>query len=340
MAMARAEASAKMIAAQRAHQQGLPPGNDRLTVAAWLDHFLEHHARPRLRPGSYAAYSSHVHHHLKPELGRLPLAKLTAGHVQKMLNDKAASGLAPATVQRVRATLRRALNVALRQGLVPRNVATLVDLPRATHPPVEPFTPEQARQFLAAMGDHPLEPLFTPALTVGLRQGELLGLRWSDVDLDAGRLVVRQQLQRVDGRLQLVEPKSESSRRTLALPVVAVGAIRRQRGLQGRQRLLAGDRWQDGGFVFTTSKGTPLDGSTVTHAFQRALADAGLPRQRFHDLRHACATLQLAQGVPLKVVSERLGHSQIGLTADVYSHVVPALDREAASRMDAVFEGP
>ncbi len=172
-----------------------------------------------------------------------------------------------------------------------------------------------------------------------LRRGEALGLRWTDVDLDTSTLKVRTSLQRVDGRLQLVEPKTARSRRTIALPQSAIIALRHHRVRQLQERLLAGQRWHDTGMVFTTTIGTPLDPRNVYRHFQRALAEAGLPQKRFHDLRHTCATLLLAQGVHPRGVMDILGHSQIALTMDTYSHVIPALQREAAGRMDALLAG-
>lgn len=176
---------------------------------------------------------------------------------------------------------------------------------------------------------------------MGRRQGEILGLAWSDVDLDSSTLTVRHALQRVEGALVLVEPKSATSRRVIALPVLVRDALRAHRARQRTERLLAGSRWQDDSrdLVFRTTVGTPMDGIAVTRRFQAVLRDAALPRQRFHDLRHACASLLLAQGVAPRVVMETLGHSQISLTLDTYSHVIPALGRAAADQMDAVL-GP
>jgi integrase len=211
-----------------------------------------------------------------------------------------------------------------------------VDPPRVRRPEIHPLTPEQARTFLdAARGDR-LEALYSVALAIGLRQGEALGLRWEHIDLDGGELRVRVALQRIAGKLQLVEPKTRQSRRTIPLPQVAVNALRAHRVSQLEERLLAGDRWVDTGLVFCTPKGTPLDARNVTRRFQKLLKQTDLPHQRFHDLRHTCATLLLVQGVPPRVVMEILGHSQISLTMDTYTHVVPALKREAANRMDAL----
>jgi len=186
---------------------------------------------------------------------------------------------------------------------------------------------------------HRLGALFTVALALGLRQGEALGLRWDAVDFQTGVLTVRAALQRVGKQWQLVEPKSERSRRTIALPRVAVVALRAHRVRQKRERLLAGGDWKEAGFVFTTQIGTPLDPINLTKTFKRLLRVAGLPSIRFHDLRHTAATFLLAQGVDARTIMETLGHSQISLTLNTYSHVLPSLQRDAALRMNKILAG-
>lgn len=241
----------------------------------------------------------------------------------------------------IRAVLRQALGQAERWGLVTRNVAKLAEPPRLRRREVQPLSPEEARALLIAISDDRLESLYLIAIGVGLRQGEILGLAWSDVDFETSTVTVRNALQRVAGKLALVEPKSTTSRRTVAMPRFVRDALWAHRGRQRTQRLLAGSRWHDDprNLVFTTTVGTPMDGIAVTRRFQATLATAGLPRQRFHDLRHLCATLLLAQGVAPRVVMETLGHSQISLTLNTYSHVIPALGRAAADEMDAIL-GP
>lgn len=218
-----------------------------------------------------------------------------------------------------------------------RNVARLAEPPRLPHREVHSLTVDQARVLLEAIRGERLEGLYLVALGTGLRQGEILGLGWAEVDHRAGTLTVCHALQRVAGSLTLVEPKSATSRRTIALPGFVAAALRAQQNRQRRERLLAGSRWHEDPreLVFTTTIGTPLDGITVTRRFQALLVTAGLPRQRFHDLRHACASILLAQGVAPRVVMETLGHSQISLTLNTYSHVIPALGRAAADEMDA-----
>jgi integrase len=332
--LTRREVQDKLDRAKLDVQQGLPVGVDgRLTLAEYLRQWLADVVRPSVRPSTYTAYEMHVRLHLVPELGRVRLAKLTPQQVQSLLNRKLAEGLSPGSVHHLRAVLRRALNQAMRWDLVPRNVATLVDPPRIPRREVHAMTPVEARRLLALVSSDRLGALYAVALVVGLRQGEALGLTWDDVDLEVGRLTVRRALQRVNGRLQFVEPKSSRASRTIALPPTIVAELRAHRVRQLEERVWAGARWHEHGLIFASSIGT-LDGMNVTHRLQRMLKDAGLSPMRFHDLRHASASLLLAQGVHPRVVMEILGHSQISLTMNTYSHVIPSLQVEAAARME------
>jgi integrase len=196
--------------------------------------------------------------------------------------------------------------------------------------------PEQARAFLEAVRGDRMEALYVLALSTGLRQGELLGLTWSGLDSEAGELRVSQALQRIQGQLQFVAPKTAKSRRSVTLPEVALEALRAHRARQAEDRLFAGSGWHESGLVFTTRRGTPLEPRNATRGFKRFLRRAGLPDMRFHDLRHSFATLLLIQGASPRVVMEMLGHSQIALTMNTYSHVIPAMQREAAAKLDAL----
>jgi integrase len=322
--------------ALRDRDAGLQVAGGRLSVAEFLARWMDEAARHRLRPRTFVGYRVIVNRHLVPSLGRTPLPKLTAVQVQGMLNRLTAEGASPQTVRNVHAVLRRALNQGMRWGLVARNVASLVDLPAQRSYDVPALDADAARAVLAAVAGDRLEPLVTVTLATGLRQGEALGLRWSDLDPEAGTLTVRHALQRNAGRVELVEPKTRRSRRTIALPRFAVAALLRQRDwFQAQDRRLADSAWQEGGYVFTTRIGTPMHGGDVTRALQRLLAAAGLPRMRFHDLRHGAASLLLAQGIHPRVVMETLGHSTIAVTMNVYSHVAPALQRAAADSLEA-----
>ena len=309
------------------------------TLGEFLDEWLRDIVRPSVRVWTYRGYEVHVRRHIKPAIGRIPLERLEPTHVQAFLNQKLAEGLSPKSVRYLRGTLRTALNQAMRWGFVARNAAALVDGPRVQRFEIAPFTPEEARRFLTAVKGHRLEALYTVALAIGLRQGEALGLRWQDIDLEMGYLRVSRQLQRVDGKFELVEPKTPRSRRTIVMPPIVIRSLRDHRDRQFQEERPGGSG-NSLGLVFTRADGEPLDGTVISHDFHRVLGHAGLIQRRFHDLRHSCATLLLAQGVPARVVMEVLGHSQIAITMNTYTHVIPELRRDAAERMDSVLREP
>lgn len=332
----RREVAGKLSAARMAQEQGVLVTAPSQPVERFLDQWLKETVTNRVRPWTLKGYESVVRVHINPTLGKVRLDRLAPQQVQRLINQKLESGLSPKTVRIILGVLRSSLGQATRWGLVSRNVASLVDPPRIERSEIQPLSVEEARTLLAAAESDRLGALYSVALAMGLRQGEALGLRWQDVDLDRGSLKVAYQLQRINGEAKLVEPKTKLSRRSLVLPGSIVIALREHRRRQLEERLLAGRRWVESGLVFTSTIGTPLDGANVTKSFQRLLARAGLPKRRFHDLRHSCATLLLVQNVAPRVVMEVLGHSQISLTMNTYSHVLPALMREAALKMDAL----
>ena len=335
IAHSRRDAVEKMSVLLKARDEQRPVPDQRARVGPFLRQWLDEVAKPTIRPSTYKSYDDIVRLHLVPGLGRIALAKLSPADVQSFLNQRLASGLSARRVQMCHAVLRRALRTAETWGMVSRNVAKVVDAPRVVRHEISPMTPEQARLlFESAAGDRHLG-LYVTALMTGLRQGELLGLRWVDVDLDAHRLQVRHSLGMVEGVLTLQEPKTSRSRRSVELPERAVSALRAHRTRQLMDRLVAGSRWVDGDWVFASTIGTPLHAATVTRAFQAALVRAGLPRSRFHDLRHATATFLLAQGFTLEDVKNLLGHSSIVLTSNTYGHVLEQRQRQVALGMDA-----
>lgn len=234
--------------------------------------------------------------------------------------------LSPTTVRYAYAVLRIALGRALKSGRVVRNVATLIDPPAKVRHELRPLSLDESRSLLAGIRGDRLEALYVTALGTGLRQGELLALRWQDVDLERGELAVRHTLQR--GTCTLSEPKTERARRTLRLPRQVLAALVAHRARQAIVPMT--------GLIFTTEKGTPLDTRNVTRYLQRHLIRLGLPHQRFHDLRHAFATLMVESGEDLGTVSRILGHADFATTADVYAHLTPAMLDRAAERMDAI----
>ncbi len=232
-------------------------------------------------------------------------------------------GVKPTTATRIHATLRSALNDAYRDDLLPRNVADKARLPRIERKDVQVLAPDDVKALLKAVKGHRLEPLILLAMATGLRQGELRGLTWADVNLKAHTLVVRHQLQRVNGALALTDTKTHSHR-TLHLPEIAVQALMRQRTAQKEARLLAGSRWTETPYIFTTTNGTPFDGSNLSHLFSKIIEKSSLPTMVFHGLRHTNASLILAQGGDLRLIMHQLGHSQISLAANTYTHILPA----------------
>ena len=275
-----------------------------------------------------------VDRYIAPAIGKVPLAKLGPEQVARMLAELTARGdLSPTTVRYVRAVLRIALGRALKEGKVARNVAALVDPPRRVAYERSPLTAGQVSVLRSALAGHRLEVLVLTAIATGARQGELLALRWQDVDLTVGTIAIGHTLQ--VGSRELTETKTERSRRTLYLPLAVQAALRRHQQLQAIERERA-KVWDARGFVFANGHGGPLDSRNVTTGLQAVLARAGLPRQRFHDLRHAYATLLIEVGADLYEVSRGLGHSSIATTANVYAHLTDVMRQRVADRMDGI----
>jgi integrase len=304
------------------------------TVAAFLEGWLRDSAKPKLRASAFRGYEQLVRIHLVPKLGHVKLDKLSPAAVQAFQNQMLESGLAPATVRYARAVLRVALGQAVRWGLMARNPVDLVDGPRVETYEIQPFDLIQAQAFLAAVANDRLEALWSVALSLGLRQGEALGLRWQDIDLDGAQLRVRHQLQRVDRQLILVPTKTKRGTRRLSLPPSIVASLRAHRERQASQ---LGALPGPSSYVFTTRLGTPLEARNIVRRFKAILVKAGLPDKRFHDLRHSAGTFLIAQHVHPRVVMEILGHSSITVTMDIYGHVLPETMKDAAARMDAIF---
>ncbi|MDA1002095.1 MAG: site-specific integrase [Chloroflexi bacterium] len=333
----RAEVRSKLARAQRALDDGLPLPSERVTVAAFLASWLQT-KRPDLRPESYRRYEEAVRLYLVPQLGRHALARLTPAHVLTAYATMR-EGVSGTTLSLIHGVLRGALKDAVRWGSVARNVTDAVATPRRSTEQTEALTADQARRLLGAAQGEPLEAFYVLALTAGMRLGELQALSWAAVDLDRRRLEVRATYQgNVDGVPVFAPPKTERSRRTVQLSALAVDALRGHRVRQHEQRLLVGSLWQDHGLVFATAFGRPLDGNNLrARSFAGLLERAELPPMRFHALRHCAATLLMAEGVPIKAVSELLGHSDIATTLRIYSHVLPTMHGAAADAMDRIF---
>ena len=327
-----------------------------LTTGEWLRRWVE--SRVSLRASTRRGYAAHVRGYLVPYLGGIPLAALKAGDVQAMFTaiarDETALGhpVSAATLHRIHATLRAALNGAVRAGLIASNPGRWPELPRAARPRPQVWTPAlagrweregwrpavgvwtaaQTAEFLCQVRGHRLYALFHLVALRGLRRGEAAGLEWSDLDLDAGTLSVSGQLQQLGGRLATAPPKSDAGRRVIALDRTTVAALREHEARQEAERDAAGGRWTETGYVFTTLAGKPVGPDRLTRLFRKLVTDSGLPPVTLHGLRHGAATLALAAGADLKVVQDQLGHSTIVLTADTYTSVLPETASAAAER--------
>jgi len=332
----RKEVAGALADAIRDRDAGLPAVNERITVGSFLVDWLKGSVQMKNRPSTIRSYTSHVYVHLIPGLGKKKLARLTPEDVEALLTKAMASGLTASTVNRIRATLRRALAIAVKRGMIKRNVAALADAPPEKTKRFQVLTLDQSREFLAAIRGHRMETLFVVAITTGLRQGEVLGLRWSDFNFDQGQVTVNRAAQRVDGVLTTVEPKTERSRRILTLPSLAISQLQLELKRQKQAHATDGMPWNPDGLVFHSRTGTPLDGRNVTRVLHSVLDEFGLPSIRFHDLRHTCASLLLAQKTHMRVIMEQLGHSQISLTMNTYSHVINEALKEVAVTLENV----
>jgi integrase len=315
--------------------------NDRETTGEYLRTWIAQ--QRQLRATTRRSYESHLRLYLVPQLGDIPLERLRPADIAAMYHSIEAANATkgrptgPATIRRVHATLRSALNDAVKQQRLAYNPALHVKLPDATPPKVDPWQPAELGAFLdAAMGDR-LGALYELMAMTGLRRGEACGLRWRDVDLRLGVITVVQQVIEYGQRLEIGPPKTRGGEhRKVDIDGRTIASLESHRASQTVERHEWGDAWIDTGLVFTREDGTPLRPEYVTRNMQRIAERAGLSRKRLHDLRHGAASLQLAAGVPLAIISKRLGHSSINITADTYSHLLEGAGREAAERTAAL----
>ena len=354
----RAEVVAKVRELEQKRDAGLAPvAGKAMTMGDWMDHWLTI-AKRTVRVKTYVAYECYVRLHIKPALGHHRLDRLQPEHLEAFYTHLAdAKGLSPSMQLQQHRVISRALKVALQRGRVARNVATLVQAPTLKRAEVVPFTTEEARKILGAAKTHRNAARWSVALAMGLRQGEALGARWTDVDLEAGSWRVTQGIQRQAyrhgcgdepceqkplkcpkrvGGLVLVPPKSEKGRRTIGIPVQLVAALKAHRAVQDTEREAAGSLWQDHGLVFVQETGKMIDPSRDWEEWKTLLGEAEVRDGRLHDARHTAATLLLEQGVDARVVMEILGHSQITLTQNTYQHVMPKVIADATQRVATV----
>ena len=322
---------------------------DRRTVGSYLEGDWLPAVKARLKASTWDSYSRNIRLHISPKLGPIPLQALTATSLNEFYASLISEGrrdgnggLAPKTVRYLHGIIRKALADAARWNLLQRNVADQADPPaiRSTAPEMTTWTADELTRFLDFVSNDRLYAAWVIAATTGLRRGELLGLRWIDIDLDASRLSVQQTLVSVAYEPRFSVPKTARSRRSVSLDATTVAALRAHRRRQLEERMSWGQAYKDSGLVVTREDGTLVHPDRFTQIFDKHVKHSGQPRIRLHDLRHTHATLALAAGVHPKVVSERLGHATVAFTLDVYSHAVPALQEDAADRVAALIFKP
>ena len=332
----RAEVAQELTKAMATRDVGLVFDADSLKMGEYLKRWLSDSVKDTVKQTTYESYERLMRLHLVPALGRIKLKNLSPTHVRGLYREKLDSGLSATSVQRIHALLHKALKQAMNDGLIPRNVTEAVTAPRQTRKEIQALPLEQARAFLRAAKSDRLEALYLLAIHTGLRQGELLGLKWGDVDLDHGTLQVRRIRSAAKGAPTFTTPKNNKSR-SVRLTPQSVQALRDHRKRQIEERLKHAGRWQNTDLVFTSTVGTPLNRHNVfRRSFKPLLQSAGLPDIPFHALRHSFATLMLSCREHPKVVQEMMGHSRINTTLDFYSHVLPDMQREAVQRLDAM----
>ncbi len=338
-----AEAYLVQLLHQRNEGFDMPAG--RMTVGQYLQRWLDDYVRLSVAPKTLRLYEDIVRRHAGPALGAIALTRLRPQHIQAYYSKLLESGrldgcgaLSAKSVLRHHQMLHQAFKMAVRWQLVLLNPCDAVEPPRAKRTATIMPDPEDVNRLLAAADSNQYGAIVRFAVMTGMRVGEILGLRWTDVDLDARVLHIQQTCQWLPRQGFIFrQPKTATSRRSIALSSETVRDLRRHRQAQLEERLLLGPNYQDNGLVFVTSLGTPIEPSNLRRAWLKILAKSGLSHLRFHDLRHAHATLMLRQGVHPKVVSERLGHASVNITLDTYSHVLPNLQAQAAEQLDALF---
>jgi integrase len=326
------EVQKKLTKLMPQQQAGTLGNADRITLGEFIDKWLANSVRPNNRASTHASYDQVARLHIKPFIGGIQLSKLMPANVATLYATLEREGRKARLRQMAHAILHRALQYGVEQEILTRNVCDVAERPQAPRKEVTPLTAEQAQAFLLATADHRLYAMFLLAIDAGMRQGELNGLQWDDVDLTAGAVTIRRAVVQIKEEFIVNEPKTARGRRRVEICPATVDALRLHKARMMQEGRLAA------GWVFVSKTGQHLRRNAIRKTFQGILRRAGLPVVKFHDLRHTCATLLMASGTHAKVVQERLGHSQISVTLDTYSHVTPTMQREAANTMQGILQ--
>ncbi len=335
----REEAHERLIEEQAKAGRGIPVPAQSWRLGAYLDYWLENVVKPTRRPATYALYETNIRLHLKPGLGKYTLKRLSVPTVQTFLNAKIRSGQSVRNVQILRQILSAALTRAVREELVGRNVARLVELPTSEPGGIVPWSSAEAVAFLQAAATDPLYPAFVLLLLYGMRRGEVLGLRWQDIDLDDWQLHVRQQIQRIQGQLHIGPVKTSAGKRDLPLIGLGIDALAARRQAQDADRASLGQCWIDTGLVFTTKTGRPVEPRNLVRSFMRICETSGIRRIRVHALRHTTASLLKDLKVPARDAQIILGHAHITTTQQIYTHVDEVARVDALTKLNKLLGG-
>lgn len=337
-----AEVRKKMTVIQRAVDAGTYQAPDKTTVSEWLNEWMKTFCAAKVKPLTYSSYDVAIKNHIKPAIGALKVQSVRGVHVQKLYNGMIAAGLSPKTVKNVAAILHKAFSVAQKQGMIQVNPCDAAELPKATSKEIKPLTDAEIPLFLKAISGHPMENAYALCLFAGLREGECLGLSWPQVDFEARRITISQQLQheKKKGAKYYIAPSTKSGRpRQIEPPEIAFQYLRAERKRQAENRLVAGELWSNpDNLVFTDSTGGHLAISTFYKAFKRIAASIGRPDARPHDLRHTAATVAIASGADIKSVQDLLGHATASFTLNVYAHSSDQMKKDTAARMQSYYD--
>ena len=312
----------------------------KMTVKEFLEMWLEDEVKPNRKVSTYDIYHSVITNHLIPGIGNIPLHQLGPIHIHQLMKSLSNKDISSTTAKYSVRTLKVALNWAVKMQLIPKNPAANIRIStRSTGSEMKVWTDEEVNRFLQAAKGSKFYPTFYLAITTGMRMGELLGLKWTDIDFDRGTISIRRTLQRTSAGLQLIEQtKTAKSRRLISISPSTVEVLKKHRVEQKKEMIQYNYR-DVYDLVFTSRTGKPVEPRNLREYFSLITKKAELPPIRFHDLRHTHATLLLKQGIHPKIVSERLGHSSISMTLDTYSHVIPSMQKEAAEMFDQIIAG-
>lgn len=313
---------------------GLSMAGAQSTVADYLQEWLTT-TQTTIRPKTFEQYTQIVNQHILPALGKYKLIELRPDHIQAFYNNKLKYGCSERTVILIHCVLHRALHIALKLGMVIRNSADAVTKPKLKRKEMKVLDDTQVRTFLLAVQGTGQEAFFQLEITTGLRLGEIFGLKWQDLDMNTRKVQIRRQVQRIKGKgLMFSEPKTAAGRRNVVVGRSTIKLLQEHFKNQQLSKAIAGNRWKENDLIFPNTVGNPREPSNVLKLFKDMLKTAGLPDMPFHSLRHTAGTLMLKEGINPKIVQERLGHADISLTLNIYSHVLPSMQDEAADKLD------